>query len=383
MTGRRHFGYVRKRSSGKWQVVYRIDGQRHSSGTFTTKADALACLSTIEADLRRGAWIDPRAGNVAVQAYANEWLDHRPELALRTRELYEHLLKKHVFPLMGRSTLAGLTPSKIRGWHAELSQRYPSTASKAYRLLSTILRTAVADGLIAASPCKVSGASVEHPEERPTATIAEVCELANAMPDRLRLVVLLATWCQLRRGEILGLRRRDIDILHSLIRIEQSRTFARNGSSVIKSPKTAAGRRTLSVPLNVTEVIAEHLEKFASRGPDALVFTGVGGDPLAVGVLQKAWSNARLTIGRPDLHLHDLRHTGLTLAAATGATTAELMHRAGHSSAEAALRYQHATRDRDVVLANALEELVRPVKIIAFKTGTDHPPSRDHEERLS
>jgi integrase len=117
----------------------------------------------------------------------------------------------------------------------------------------------------------------------------------------------------------------------------------------------------------VTEVIAEHLERFTSDDPDALVFTGVGGEALAVGVLQKAWSKARQTIGRPDLHLHDLRHTGLTFAAATGATTAELMHRAGHSSAEAALRYQHATRDRDEVLANALEVLATPAKIIKFK----------------
>jgi integrase len=67
-----------------------------------------------------------------------------------------------------------------------------------------------------------------------------------------------------------------------------------------------------------------------------------------------------LRVGRPDLHLHDLRHTGLTFAAATGATTAELMRRAGHASTEAALRYQHATRDRDRVLAKALEDLMEP-----------------------
>ena len=72
-------------------------------------------------------------------------------------------------------------------------------------------------------------------------------------------------------------------------------------------------------------------------------------------VLQKAWSTARLPVGRSYLHLRDLRHTGLMLAAATGATTAELMHRAGPDSADAALRYQHATRDQ--VLADGLEAL--------------------------
>lgn len=75
-------------------------------------------------------------------------------------------------------------------------------------------------------------------------------------------------------------------------------------------------------------------------------------------MLQRAWTKARLRVGRPDLHLHDLRHTGLTFAAATGATTEELMRRAGHASADAALRYQHATRDRDRVLAKALEDLM-------------------------
>jgi len=53
-----------------------------------------------------------------------------------------------------------------------------------------------------------------------------------------------------------------------------------------------------------------------------------------------------------------MRHTGLTLAAATGATTAELMHRAGHASAQAALRNQHASRDRDRRLSEALEEMI-------------------------
>jgi len=62
-------------------------------------------------------------------------------------------------------------------------------------------------------------------------------------------------------------------------------------------------------------------------------------------------------VGRPDLHLHDLRHTGLTWSATLGATTAELMHRGGHDSPVAALRYQHATQDRDRALADALGEL--------------------------
>ncbi len=290
--------------------------------------------------------------------YAGQWLANRFDLAVRTRELYDYLLNSHIYPAIANTSLENLTPSMVRTWHAELAQRHPSTAAKSYRLLSTIMSTAVTDGVIASSPCRVRGAGIEHAQERPVASVAEVKALADAMPDLLRLIVLLATWCQLRRGEILGLRRKDVDPLHSVIHIEQSRTISRNGTSIIKSPKSRAGRRSLAVPRPVMEALVDHLESCTHPDPDALLFCSLDGQPLPVGILQRAWTSARLSIGRPDLHLHDLRHTGLTFAAATGATTAELMLRAGHASTEAALRYQHATRDRDRTLANALENLM-------------------------
>jgi len=129
-------------------------------------------------------------------------------LAFRTNELYTYLLESHIMPSLGNATLIGLAPSKIRSWHASLARDHPSTAAKAYRLLSAILRTAVTDGLLVSSPCKVAGGGVERPAERPVATVREVEALEAAMPEHLRLIVLLATWCQLRRAELLGLRRR-------------------------------------------------------------------------------------------------------------------------------------------------------------------------------
>jgi integrase len=302
--------------------------------------------------------VDPRTERISFKSYADQWLNHRFDLAIRTKELYEYLLESHIYPTIGDSSLQNMKPSMVRSWHAELAQRHPSTAAKSYRLLSTIMNTAVTDGILVSSPCRVRGAGIEHAEERPLATVAEVKALSDAMPDRLRLVVLLATWCQLRRGEILGLRRKDIEPLHSIIHIHQSRTVSRDGTSIIKSPKSRAGRRSLAVSGPVMVAIVDHLESFVLSDPNSLLFCSPHGPPLSVGVLQRAWTKARLTVGRPDLHLHDLRHTGLTFAAATGATTAELMRRAGHASTEAALRYQHATRDRDRILAKALEDLM-------------------------
>jgi hypothetical protein len=88
MATRRHFGSIRKRSSGRWQATYWHDGRLHSAGTFAAKADALAYLPTIEADLRRGAWIDPRAGQITLHTYADEWLERRPDLAVNTSRFF-------------------------------------------------------------------------------------------------------------------------------------------------------------------------------------------------------------------------------------------------------------------------------------------------------
>jgi len=355
---RRHFGSVRKRPSGRWQALYWQDNRIHSAGTFATKADAQSCLSALETDLRRGEWIDPRGGQETLCNFANEWLRQRTDLAERTTELYRHVLDKHILPALGTSTLTGLSPTKIRAWHSNIAKDHPAMASKAYRLLSSIMRTAVVDDIIAISPCKVEGAGTEHAAERPIAVVSEVESLSRAMPEHLRIVVQLATWCQMRRGEILGLRRMDVDLKHGEIHILQSRTFGMDGKPIVKPPKTAAGRRTISVPRPVIASLVQHLEAFTSLEPEALVVSGRGGATLTRDALQGSWEKARLAIGRPDLRLHDMRHTGLTLAAATGATTSELMHRAGHASAPAALRYQHATKERDRRLSEALEALI-------------------------
>ena len=77
------------------------------------------------------------------------------------------------------------------------------------------------------------------------------------------------------------------------------------------------------------------------------------------------WREATRKVGVDGLRLHDLRHTCNTLTAATGASTRELMHRMGHASSQAALRYQHATRERDEVIAAALSDLIEagPAKL--------------------
>jgi integrase len=255
----------------------------------------------------------------------------------------------------------------VRNWYHALAQKHQTTADDAYRMLRAMMNTAVADGMIGRSPCTVKGAGQVRSAERPVATVAEVAAAVEAMPERFRLAALLAAWCQLRRGEVLGLRRGDVDVMHKTIRVEQAWVAPAGEKPVLGDPKTEAGRRTLSIPPNILPAIKEHLARFVEPESDAWLFGTSTGTAVSPRNFTRAWTKAREVAGRPDLHLHDLRHSGLTWAAATGASTAELMRRAGHKNPRAALRYQHATEDRDRVLAEALGALAQPAKVVRLR----------------
>jgi len=367
--GRRSYGAVDRLPSGQWRARYRDPGTglRASGGTFASKAEAERWLASAQVDQARGAWVDPRAGEVTLRDYATQWVSQHTGLRETSRSEYRYLLDHYICPPLGDVPIGRLTPSAVRAWHAELHSRHPSTASAAYRLLRAILNTAVADERIVRNPCQVRGAGSAASPERPVASVAEVQGAADAMPEQLRLAVLLGAWCQLRRGEVLGLQRGDVDLLHGTLNVARALVLPPQSRPIVGPPKTAAGRRTLTVPPNVLPDIEAHLERFVGPEPDAWLFPGSGGGALSPSVLEKAWCAARLAIGRPDLHFHDLRHSGLTWAAATGASTRELMARGGHASPAAALRYQHATKDRDKVLADALAELARPAAVTPLR----------------
>jgi integrase len=175
-------------------------------------------------------------------------------------------------------------------------------------------------------------------------------------------MVLLATFGGLRWGELVGLRREHVDLEACEIRVVETTAELDRGPLRAETPKSRAGRRRVAFPAELVPELRWHLERFAEPGQRGLVFVGPKGAALRRSNFRPIWNSARHTAGAPDLHFHDLRHVGGTLAAATGASLKELMARLGHSSTRAALIYQHATRDRDQAIAKALGELAREVR---------------------
>jgi integrase len=164
---------------------------------------------------------------------------------------------------------------------------------------------------------------------------------------------------QPRWGELVALRRESIDLDTCEIRIIETTAELDAGGLRAETPKSRAGRRTVAFPPDLVPELRWHLDRFAQPGARGLVFVGSKGAPLRRSNFRPIWNAACMAAGTPGLHFHDLRHTGGTLAAASGASIKELMARLGHSSTRAAMIYQHATRDRDQVIAKALGGLAR------------------------
>ncbi|WP_175411940.1 site-specific integrase [Streptomyces sp. TRM64462] len=389
---RRSFGAIRQLPSGRYQARYPgTDGVlRAAPETYETKRDAEVFLAQIQADQIRGDWIDPSAGEVLFTQYATRWIDERG-LAPTTDELYRRLLRLHLEPTFGELYVNRIGPARVRTWRAErLQTTGATTVAKSYRLLKAILETAVEDDLIRKNPCRIRGAGREDADERPVATVDQVFALADVIGLRWRLMVLLAAFASMRPEELAELRRGDIDLDAGSVRVRRAAPELNTGRRVIGDPKSRAGKREIVLPAFLHEDVRRHLEWFAQPGPDGLVFVGEKGAALRGTTFGRKWRRARDKVGLPEgFRFYDLRHTGNTLAADTGAKLKDLMVRAGQSSERAQLIYQHSTRQHQRKLAAAIDLDVRRQQARAVKGrgggATVHPlvprPSAPAEQR--
>nr|WP_176611613.1 tyrosine-type recombinase/integrase [Actinomadura sp. WMMB 499] len=128
-----------------------------------------------------------------------------------------------------------------------------------------------------------------------------------------------------------------------------------------RADKSQAGLRTVSIPASIVPDLEAHLEKYVRPDAEALVFTGVKGGPMRRSGFNKItrWPFVVKALGVPNLHFHDLRHTGNTLAADMGVSLRNLMARMGHDNERAALRYQHRSANADRAIADGLDALMR------------------------
>jgi integrase len=366
MPQKRTFASINRIQSGRWQVRYTgPDGmRRYAPSTFAARVDAEAFVAAKRREIDRGLWdaaADDKPEPVTFGSYAAGWLANRHvagrPIKARTREHYQQILDDHLLPTFGNRQVTAVKPKDVRAWYEATLADRPTMRSHAYSLLRTLFSSAVNDEIIDANPCRIVGAGrAKRVHKIRPASVEELGVLTAEMPERLRLMVTLASWCALRFGETIELRRGDIDLGAEVIRVRRAATRV-GGSFAITTPKSDAGVRDVDIPPHIIPRIEAHLVKYVDRGRDSLIFPADNGGHLQPSTLYRHWYRARDKAGRSDLRWHDLRHSGAVLAAATGASLAELMERLGHSTPAAAMRYQHAARGRGREIAALLSKI--------------------------
>lgn len=240
--------------------------------------------------------------------------------------------------------------------------------------LSAVCTAAVEEGYLAEHPVRMRPGTKGRARSRSATggtagssidvvSVEVVFELANAMPDPYRVAALVTTFAGLRGGETFALAHRHLRYAEpgrvSHIRVERS-LLELPGEPITFGPtKTGAGQREVAIPERIGELLATHAASGSRDDPDSLLFHTQDGAPIGRSRRSAIIVSARTRAGLPAITWHTLRHTGLTLAASVpGVTVRNLMDRGGHSTARAALIYQHTAAEADTQLAIGLGKLI-------------------------
>lgn len=367
---------------GAYRVRVSYQGKRHMVGSYRSLAEAKAALTLAKADIVRGTYKTPEEvqgerlaerereaaalavakaleeKELTVSAWAEKWLDQLTETGRSdgTLRTYRSTLSRHIIPALGRKRLGEVSQDDVD--RLLRSRKTTAVRTNVSRVLRSLYLAAVdqGEGGLTAVPFRLH---VPKPQvargldSSKVATPEQVRALAEALPEYLSLAAYLAAIMSLRLGEVLGLQRGDFEGLDSpglaVLHIRrQWNSKAYGGGASYSAPK-AGSEGVLAVPEELAAQVRAHLERWVGESKSDPLFPSAADPsrPVSQTRFDEEWRAARVKAGMPGFRFHDLRHTGLTLYAQAGATLSEIMARGRHKHPEVAVRYQHATLERD------------------------------------
>ncbi|OAV63119.1 tyrosine-type recombinase/integrase [Enteractinococcus helveticum] len=390
----------------RYRVRIYFEGRQHTVGVFRTVGDAKAALAIAHSEKARGTFIPPaeKRANIRAQREAEKlkqqrdektvldlgdaWLAWLERMGRSTGTIYTYRrhLEGYFYPTFGAQPVTSITTDDITKWYDKLRKDKGSgVAPRAYLTVSAMFRYATGETKdlprsfapwIDESPADVPGGAKTEAKTRtsdePVATPEEIAQIAAGMPPREALGVLLAGWCALRIGEVLGLRRRHIRRTGRTgqrvvwLSIEEQ-VQARGSGPRLDPPKSVAGIRDVPVPTRLVPALEAHLKNYVGKDADSFLFPRdlTGNQVHNPNTYRKHFNKARDAVNArseqqpPRLEgftFHGLRHSALTRLGQAGATLSDLMSFAGHSDIESVLVYQHSERDRLSSLAETMSE---------------------------
>lgn len=368
------------KNAGKRGTTYRVQWRdpsgRQTAKSFKRYEDARVFARHVEADKDRGVYRDPKAGRITFKEYAEQWR----ELQVcnpTTREAVESRLRKHVYPHIGSTPLAALTPTKIQALVKALEltpaerpkkgvvPTAPRTLSPRYigtimTTVKTVLNAAVADNRIPRNPANSRSVRTPTVVRRKVVpwTDQQVETVKEAIADPYGIVITLASGLGLRQGEVFGLAVEDVDFLGGWVHVRRQVKVHRGNVLWYGLPK---GDKTRDVPLptHVQEALAQHLAANPAQ-PCALPWGDVDGPPQSFNlvltsrerkpvnrnhfngyVLKPAVSAAGLPPTRDNM-THALRHWYASVLLDAGESIRTVADYLGHSDPSFTLRtYAH------------------------------------------
>lgn len=315
----------------------------------------MAWLAAVETEIHRGAWVDPAGGRLTVAELADRWLAHDPSKRSSTLARDEAIVRLHVVPALGSSRIGQVTPVDVQKlvnvWTAG---RAPRTTRRQYDVVRALFAYAVSSDLLVRSPCR--GIDLPRVAElgRQPLGPEEVARIAESIEARYRPMVWLGAVLGLRWGEVAGLTVGAINFLRGHLTV--SRQLGRDRK--LGPPKSASGRRTLSLPKPLLGLLAGHLAAsgLTAADSDTLIFTSAEGTPLDYSRWrQRVWVPAVAAAGLPAASFHDLRRAAATALVLDGVDLKTAQARLGHSDPRLTLAvYAQATSEADRLAAERL-----------------------------
>jgi integrase len=371
-------GHIRRRGAHSWGIKFDVpssNGARQTRYTTVrgTRRQAQARLTELLSESARGITADPSKESLA--AFLTRWdAWASTNLSGKTLERYRGLITHQILPVLGAISVQRLRPVHLQEAYAKLLQGggitgkplSSRTVGHVHRLLHRALGHATTWGILLQNPASVVSPPRVHAKEIEIIRDDEVRIVLEALRGQpLRMIAVLALATGMRRGELLGLRYRDIDLEAGKIRIERTLEQTRTGLR-FKAPKTRHGRRTITIPACVVEELrvhrlAQQKQRLAlglgREGPDDLLFTAADGEPMKPNVVTNEWLRATAAVGR-SVGLHALRHTHASSLIHDRVDIVTVSRRLGHASPEITLRvYAHLLHDTDDRTTQAVEAM--------------------------
>jgi integrase len=374
-------GNITRRGRHSWRIKYDdagdTDAVRRTRYVTVrgTKRQAQERLTQLLAARDNGTAVAP--STVTVADYLRSWLDNDRDLSPKTRERYRQLAEQQIIPHLGAIALQRLRPATVAEWHARLlasggmSGRPLSarTVGHAHRVLHRAFERALSLEMVgrnvvhAVRPPKVEATEVQ------ILTPVQVVAVLDRLADHSLLpIVATALGTGMRRGEICALAWGMVDLDQATVRVERSLEETREGLR-FKPPKSRHGRRSLSLPANVVEILRAHrqaqlelrMQLGLGRLDGDLVFARYDGKPYPPDTLSRDWWRATIALGLPRVPFHALRHSSASALIAAGLDVVSVSRRLGHGSPAVTLSiYAHLFRETDKAAAAAIEAVMRP-----------------------